>query len=134
MKKIFFLLLLCFGISTYCTAQDSASYTDYYGTYKMPDGMDVSEVKIIWQDSSLNIGSDMGNAKMDKLGEDSFHMDYQDGSLKFIRDSSTHKVKGLIIYVQGMAIDAPKEEETKTGGTAWLRKNIFGYSSKFSLC
>ena len=99
MKKIFLLLILCVALSTYCSAQDSASYAEYYGKYKMPDGMDISEVSIVWQDSSLNIDSDMGNAKMDKLGEDSFHMDYQDGSIKFKRDSSTHKVNGIIIYV-----------------------------------
>ena len=91
----------------------------------MPEGMDVSEVTIMWQDSSLNISSDMGNAKMDKLGEDSFHMDYQDGAIKFVRDSSTHKVNGLIIYVQGSTINATKEEDLKTNGTSWIRKDLF---------
>src|SRR5215471_2713536 len=92
MKKLFFVIFFAVALSTCCIAQDSSVYADYYGKYKMPDGMDISEVTIMWQDSSLNITSDMGNAKMDKLGEDSFHMDYQDGTLKFVRDSSTHKV------------------------------------------
>jgi len=125
MKKMFLLMFLCIALSTYCIGQDSASYTDYYGKYKMPNGMDVPEVSIIWKDSSLNIDSDMGSAKMDKLGEDSFHMDYQDGSIKFKRDSATHKVNGLIIYIQGMAIDASREEDAKQAGTAWMRKDVF---------
>src|SRR3954453_22257937 len=104
MKKIFFLIFFAVALSTYSIAQDSTTYADYYGKYKMPEGMDVSEVTILWQDSSLTIDSDMGNAKMDKLGEDSFHMDYEDGTLKFRRDSATHKVNGVIIYVQGTAI------------------------------
>jgi len=72
--------------------------------------MDVPEVTIMWQDSSLNIGSDMGIAKMDKLGEDSFHMDYQDGAIKFLRDSSTHKVNGLIfIYKEWKSMQQEKK-------------------------
>jgi hypothetical protein len=85
--------------------------------------MDISEVTIVWQDSTLNITSDMGNAKMDKLGEDSFHMDYEDGSVKFVRVSATHKVNGLVIYVQGMAIDGAKEDESMTG-TSWIRNEL----------
>jgi len=125
MRNLFLLFVLCFILSFSSIAQDSSAYADYYGKYKMPDGMQVSEVTIMWQDSSLNIGSDMGNAKMDKLGEDSFHMDYQDGSIKFIRDSSTHKVNGLIIYIQGTEIDATKQEDTKPNGTSLIRKDFF---------
>lgn len=125
MKKLFFVILFAVAVSTYCIAQDSSAYADYYGKYKMPDGMDVPEVTIMWQDSSLNIGSDMGNAKMDKLGEDSFHMDYQDGTIKFVRDSSTHKVNGLIIYIQGMEINAAREEDAKPNGTSWIRRDLF---------
>jgi hypothetical protein len=125
MKKLLLIIFFAAALSTYCIAQDSTAYSDYYGKYKMPEGMDVTEVTIQWQDSSLNIGSDMGNAKMDKLGEDSFHMDYQDGTLKFLRDSSTHKVNGLIIYIQGQMINATKEEDAKTNGTSWIRKDLF---------
>src|SRR5215471_938587 len=125
MRKLLFLIFFTVTLSTYSIAQDSASYADYYGKYKMPDGMDVSEVTIMWEDSTLNIGSDMGNARMDKLGEDSFHMDYQDGAIKFLRDSSTHKVNGMIIYVSGMEINATKEEDAKPNGTSWIRKDPF---------
>src|SRR6476659_10990216 len=102
MEKLFLLFALFFLLSFSGIAQNSSVYSDYYGKYKMPEGMDVSEVTIMWQNSSLNIGSDMGIAKMDKLGEDSFHMDYQDGAIKFVRDSSTHKINGMIIYLSGM--------------------------------
>jgi len=125
MKKLFLLFALFFLLSFISIAQDSSAYADYYGKYKMPEGMDVPEVTIMWQDSSLNIGSDMGIAKMDKLGEDSFHMDYQDGAIKFVRDSSTHKVDGLIIYIQGMEINATREEDIEQNGTSWIRKEPF---------
>jgi hypothetical protein len=125
MRKLLLLLTLCFVISIYSIAQDSASYADYYGKYKMPEGSDIPEVTIIWQDSTLTIGSDMGNAKMDKLGEDSFHMDYQDGIIKFFRDSSSRKVKSIIIYISGMEINAPKEEDEKSTGTSFIRKDLF---------
>jgi hypothetical protein len=120
MKKIHVLVSLFISLSFTGMAQDSTAYTDYYGTYKLPEGSDVSEVTIVWLDSSLNITSDMGNAKMDKLDVDSFHMDYEDGAIKFVRDSATHKVSALIIYVQGTIIEATKEEKMTTG-TSWLR-------------
>jgi hypothetical protein len=123
--RILLLVLFTVMLSSYCIAQDSTSYADYYGKYKMPDGMDISEVTIVWSDSTLNIDSDMGNARMDKLGEDSFHMDYEDGTIQFTRDSSTHKVNGMIIHVSGMDIDAIKEaEEMKANGTSWIRKEL----------
>ena len=125
MKKLFLLFALFFLLSFSGIAQDSSAYADYYGKYKMPEGMDVPEVTIMWQDSSLNIGSDMGIAKMDKLGEDSFHMDYQDGAIKFVRDSSTHKVNSLIIYVQGMEINATREDDANQNGTSWISKEPF---------
>ena len=125
MRKFLLVIFLTVALSTYCIAQDSTAFADYYGKYKMPDGMDISEVTIMWQDSTLNIGSDMGNAKMDKLGEDSFHMDYQDGAIKFLRDSSTRKVNGMIIYVSGMEINATREEYVTPAGTSWIRKDIF---------
>ena len=125
MKKLLLLLSFTIILSIYSMAQDSTTYTDYYGKYKMPEGMDISEVTIQWEDSSLNIDSDMGNAKMDKLAEDSFHMDYEDGTIKFVRDSSTQKVNGLIIYVEGTTIDATKEEDVQLNGTSWIRRELF---------
>src|SRR4051794_31558153 len=124
MKKILLLISFTVTLSIYSIAQDSTIYKEYYGKYKMPEGMDISEVTIVWEDSSLNIDSDRGNAKMDKLGEDSFHMDYEDGTIKFVRDSSTQKVKGLIIYVEGTTIDATKED-VQRNGTSWIRKELF---------
>ncbi len=110
MKRSYLLLFALMIISFAALSQDSTSYTDYYGTYKLPEGNQVSEVGIIWRDSILNITSDMGDATMEKLGIDSFSMSYQDGIIKFNRDSFTNKVISLTIYISGVVIEGTREE------------------------
>lgn len=115
MRQIFLTLLVLMTSTILTKAQDSTAFADYYGKYKFEPGSPVAEVNIVWQDSSLDITSDMGSAAMQKLGVDSFKMDYMDGTVIFTRDSATQKVKGIKIDVQGTTLDGTKEDETANG-------------------
>lgn len=110
MKKLTALALCCMLFSSATFANDSASYAEYYGKYVFAEGSPVAEVEVVWQDSMLNLTSAMGNATLEQTAVDSFRMDYMDGVVIFSRDLTTNKITGLTILVQGMALEAKKED------------------------
>lgn len=99
---------------TKVTAADSTKYAEYFGKYKFEAGSPIDEGEIKMADTSLIISTSMGDATLDMLGADSFHMSYMDGIITFKRGDDK-KVKGLHISVSGTELDATKE-----GGTAFI--------------
>ncbi|HVX50721.1 MAG TPA: hypothetical protein VHB48_11225 [Chitinophagaceae bacterium] len=101
------------------TVTDSTQYADYYGKYKFDAGSPVDEAEILWKDSMLIISTSMGDATLDMLGVDSFHMSYEDGIITFKR-TDDKKVKSLHISVSGTELDAAREEAA--AATTFIRK------------
>jgi hypothetical protein len=60
----------------------------------------------------------MGDATMDMLGVDSFHMSYQDGIILFKRGADG-KVNKIVIMVSGGTLQGPKE-----AGTTMRREDL----------
>jgi len=113
MKKLSFLVVCMLVMApalfakTRTGAADSTKYADLYGKYKFDPGGQVDEADIIWRDTGLVISTAMGDATLDMLGVDSFHMSYMDGIITFKRGADK-KVKGLHISVSGAELDAAK--------------------------
>ena len=124
MKKLYFLLTSLLVISSAAFAKtkapiaDSAKYADYYGKYKFDAGSPVDEAELKWSDTTLLLSTSMGDATMDMLGPDSFHMSYMDGIITFKRDGNK-KVVSMHLSVSGTELDAVKEI---AAGTTFIRK------------
>ena len=101
-------------------AADSTKYAEYFGKYKFDAGSPIDEGEIKMSDTSLIISTSMGDATLDMLGADSFHMSYMDGIITFKRGDDK-KIKGLHISVSGTELDASKE----SGATTFIRKEDF---------
>lgn len=105
---------------TKVTAADSTKYGEYFGKYKFDAGGPIDEAEIKMADTSLIISTSMGDATLDMLGADSFHMSYMDGIITFKRGDDK-KVKSLHISVSGTELDANKQDST----TTFIRKEDF---------
>jgi len=118
MKKLYVMLAGMLLLSTVAIAKprvatDSTKYTDYFGKYKFEAGSPIDEAEIKLADTSLTISTSMGDATLDMLGADSFHMSYMDGILTFKRGDDK-KVKSLHISVSGTELDGTKEAGATT--------------------
>jgi len=94
-------------------AADSTMYADYFGKYKFEAGSPIDEAEIKMADTSLIISTSMGDATLDMLGVDSFHMSYMDGIITFKRGDDK-KIKSLHISVSGTELEATKEAGATT--------------------
>ncbi|HWB26026.1 MAG TPA: hypothetical protein VG738_11130 [Chitinophagaceae bacterium] len=125
MKKLSLLFAAVFAVSSVVlakpkhTAADSTQFAEYYGKYKFDAGSPVDEAEILWKDTTLVISTAMGDATLDMLGPDSFHMSYEDGIITFKRNDDK-KIKSLHISVSGTELDAAREEAA--AATTLLRK------------
>jgi len=123
MKKTYLLLASLFLVFSAAMAKtklpvaDSTKYADYYGKYKFDAGSPIDEAEIKLVDTTLTLSTGMGDATMDMLGPDSFHMSYQDGIITFKRGDDK-KIKSMHISVSGTELDATREAAAMT----FLRK------------
>jgi len=129
MKKLYFLLASLLIISSAAFAKnkgsiaDSTKYVDYFGKYKFDAGSPVDEAELKMADTTLTLSTAMGDATLDMLGTDSFHMSYMDGIVTFKRNADK-KVIALHISVSGTELDAVKE--VPAGTTMLRREDLVG--------
>lgn len=135
MKKTYLLLASLFLVFSAAIAKtklpvaDSTKYADYYGKYKFDAGSPVDEAEIKYVDTTLTLSTSMGDATLDMLGPDSFHMSYMDGIVTFKRGDDK-KVKSLHISVSGTELDAARE----AAATTFLRKeDVVGEKKKVTV-
>lgn len=124
MKKMIFVFAVMLLVSSAVHAQnlkDSATYKDIFGKYNFEPGNPIDEAEIVWRDSSVVISTSMGDAVLDQLGADSFHMSYQDGTILFKRGDDK-KVNQILIMVSGTTLDGKKAVAAK--GTALRKEEI----------
>jgi hypothetical protein len=102
MKKIFFLLTICFfsGIALY--AQDSLK--QYVGKYKFPEGSVVPEIEVVIENGALVFKSNMGTTSIEKNGGDEFSIPAYSGTATFTRNEAK-KITGLHIEAGGTVLD-----------------------------
>jgi hypothetical protein len=102
MKKIFFLLTICFfsGIALY--AQDSLK--QYVGKYKFPEGSVVPEIEVAIENGALVFKSNMGTTSIEKNGGDEFSIPAYSGTATFTRNEAK-KITGLHIEAGGTVLD-----------------------------
>lgn len=122
MKKMYVIMASLLLIGTAAMAKtkpaaDSTKYAEYFGKYKFDAGSPIDEAELKMSDTSFIISTSMGDATLDMLGADSFHMSYMDGIITFKRGDDK-KVKGLHISVSGTELDASKA----AGTTTFIRK------------
>lgn len=119
MKKLYFLFVSVLVISSAAMAKtkgtiaDSTKYADYFGKYKFEAGSPIDEAEIKMSDTTLTLSTAMGDATLDMLAADSFHMSYMDGILTFKRNADK-KVISLHISVSGTDLDGTKEAAATT--------------------
>jgi hypothetical protein len=107
MKKV--TLLLSLFILACCTLKAQDSLQLYVGKYKFPEGSVVAEISVILEDGKLSLNSAMGNAALEKTGEDQFSITQYGGTATFTRNQ-LKKITGIHIEAMGAILDGNKEE------------------------
>jgi hypothetical protein len=111
------LLFVAVGSSFILSAQQTPqtdSLKEYTGSYKFPEGSDVTEIKVVVENGALWANSVKGNSELKKIEKDVFEVVSYTGTATFKRDEKG-KVNGLHIEVGRLIMDGTKSEEPSPG-------------------
>ncbi|MEP7374837.1 MAG: DUF3471 domain-containing protein [Chitinophagaceae bacterium] len=112
MRK-FLLFFFATGSSFILSAQQTPpadSLKEYTGSYKFPEGSDVTEIKVVAENGVLWANSVKGNSELKKIEKDVFEVVSYTGTATFKRDEKG-KVNVLHIEVGRLIMDGTKSEE-----------------------
>ena len=112
MRKLllfFFAISSSFILSAQQTPQTD-SLKEYTGSYKFPEGSEVTEIKVVVENGVLWANSDKGNSELKKIEKDVFEVVSYTGTATFKRDANG-KIKVLHIEVGNLIMDGTKSEE-----------------------
>jgi hypothetical protein len=107
MKKV--TLLFSLLVLAFCGLKAQDSLQLYVGKYKFPEGSVVTEISVVLEDGKLSLNSAMGNAALEKTGEDEFSITQYGGVATFTRNQ-LKKITGIHIEAMGAILDGTKEE------------------------
>lgn len=113
MRKIFLLLLAITGtILAYSQspAPDSIAFREYTGRYVFPDGSQVAEMKVVFENGILSASSEQGSSELKRLEKDVFDVVAYTGTATFKRDEKG-KVNAVLIEIGDIILDGKKEQD-----------------------
>jgi Domain of unknown function (DUF3471) len=109
----FLLFFFALGSSFILSAQQTPptdSLKEYIGSYRFPEGSEVTEIKVVVENGVLWANSDKGNSELKKIEKDVFEVVSYTGTATFKRDEKG-KINGLHIEVGNLIMDGTKSEE-----------------------
>jgi hypothetical protein len=128
MQKILGIFLATFLIySGACAQTADTSFTQLTGRYTFPEGSVVSAVVVTVDSGKLIMTSEAGVSDLVKQGEDQYSIISFEGTAKFTRDSSTHKINGVVIDARGYHLEGVKASDSNTAAgqpVAMVRKRF----------
>ena len=105
-----FLLFLCSCVSA--TGQDNNGLKQYEGKYKFPSGSIITELTATVENGTLIFRASLGNASLEKTGEDAFAIPAYQGTVQYNRNNEK-KITGLRIEVIGnIILEGCKDESS----------------------
>ncbi|HVZ26171.1 MAG TPA: hypothetical protein VG842_08960 [Sediminibacterium sp.] len=112
MQKIGSLFIAAFFLFSCAHAQTAdTAITHLLGRYTFPEGSVVSAVVVTLDSGKLTMSSEAGVSDLVKLGDDQYNIVSFDGTARFTRDSSSHKIIGVIIDARGYHLEGVKAAE-----------------------
>lgn len=115
MQKIGSLFIVAFFLFTGAQAQTAdSSLTQFTGRYAFPEGSVVSAVVVTIDSGKLIMSSEAGVSDLVKLGDDQYSIVSFEGTAKFTRDSSSHKISGVVIDARGYHLEGLKSAESSS--------------------
>lgn len=114
MKLLCSIVFSLFFISA-LTAQTDSSKVEFQGKYLFPEGSVVAMVEVYFADGSLQMSSEVGVSVLTPLEEKDYYMLVAyNGTVKFLRDTTSKKVNGIIIDAMGYHLEGKKEAAQTT--------------------